>query len=263
MKTTLTCDDCRKPLREIETATADVIVTSPPYNIGKQYGASYNDSASREAFKAFCADWILLCRMALKEDGSFFLNVGSTPANPLLPYELASMCADVLTLQNVFHWIKAITVTPRNSVTPFSVGHFKPINSPRFVTDCHEFVFHFTVRGDVKIDRLALGVPYTDKSNVKRWQHTGGKDLRCRGNTWFVPYPTRRKASAHPAPFPERLVENCIRLHGVGKTKTVLDPFMGSGTSGVVAKRLGVEHFIGFEIEPSYFVQAKHAIEKA
>ena len=45
-------------------------------------------------------------------------------------------------------------------------------------------------RPDLQINRLALGVPYVDKSNIARWGHTRGKDRRCRGNTWFVPYET-------------------------------------------------------------------------
>ena len=55
-----------------------------------------------------------------------------------------------------------------------SFGHFKPINSPRFLNDCHEYVFHFTKSGRVELNRLALGVPYQDKSNIGRWSHTRG-----------------------------------------------------------------------------------------
>ena len=101
-------------------------------------------------------------------------------------------------------------------------GHFKPINSPRFLNDCHEYVFHFTKSGRVELNRLALGVPYQDKSNIARWSHTGGKDLRCRGNTWFVPYETiqsREKERPHPATFPVQLAEWCIKLHGVSRVR--------------------------------------------
>ena len=93
-------------------------------------------------------------------------------------------------------------------------GHFKPINSPRFLNDCHEYVFHFTKSGRVELNRLALGVPYQDKSNIARWRHTQGDDLRCRGNTWFVPYETiqrREKERPHPATFPVQLAEWCIK----------------------------------------------------
>ena len=146
-----------------------------------------------------------------------------------------------------------------------SSGHFKPINSPRFLNDCHEYVFHFTKSGRVELNRLALGVPYQDKSNIARWSHTRGKDLRCRGNTWFVPYETiqsREKERPHPATFPVRLAEWCIKLHGASRVGTMLDPFLGIGNSAVAAQRCGVRRFIGFEIDDAYLAEAKRRIVK-
>ena len=100
-----------------------------------------------------------------------------------------------------------------------SRGHFKPINSRRFLNDCHEYVFHLTPTGPTPIDRLALGVPYADKSNIARWCHTRGRDRRCRGNTWFVPYKTIQPSRERVAHIRRRFrwslaAENCIRLHG-------------------------------------------------
>jgi site-specific DNA-methyltransferase (adenine-specific) len=71
-----------------------------------------------------------------------------------------------------------------------------------------------------------VGVPYADKSNIARWGHTAGRDLHCRGNTWFIPYRTiqnRRRDRPHPATFPVELASNCIRLHGK-KSAVVMDP---------------------------------------
>src|SRR4029450_6897436 len=144
-----------------------------------------------------------------------------------------------------------------------SFGHFKPINSPRFLNDCHEYVFHFTTSGRVELNRLALGVPYQDKSNIARWRHTRGDDLRCRGNTWFVPYQTiqsREKERPHPATFPVQLVGWGIRLHGASTIETMLDPFFGIGNSAVAAQRCGVKKFIGFEIDEAYLAEAKRRI---
>ena len=141
--------------------------------------------------------------------------------------------------------------------------HFKPINSPRYLNDCHEFVFHLTPEGRTPIDRLALGVPYQDKSNIARWGHTGGKDKRCRGNTWFVPYQTiksRDKQRPHPATFPVQLAVNCIKLHGVSRVQTMLDPFLGIGNSAVAAQECGVPKFIGFEIDEVYLAEAKRRV---
>ena len=151
----------------------------------------------------------------------------------------------------------------RSASSGLTFGHFKPINSPRFLNDCHEYVFHFTKSGRVGLNRLALGVPYQDKSNITRWSHTRGKDLRCRGNTWFVPYETiqsREKERPHPATFPVQLAEWCIKLHKAASVRTMLDPFLGIGNSAVAAKRCGVERFVGFEIDEPYLAEAKRRI---
>jgi site-specific DNA-methyltransferase (adenine-specific) len=184
----------------------------------------------------------------------------------MLPHQIVielTSAAGGFLLQNTIHWIKSIAVEDREGDLK-SHGHFKPINSKRFLNDCHECIFHFTKTGRVELDRLAIGVPYQDKSNVARWSHTRGSDLRCRGNTWFIPYETiqsREKERPHPATFPVQLAEWCIKLHGVSCVRTMLDPFLGIGNSAIAAKRCGVKKFIGFEIDEAYIAEAKRRLE--
>ena len=138
-----------------------------------------------------------------------------------------------------------------------AVGHYKPINSDRFVNDCHEFVFHFTRDGRTPLDRTAIGVPYQDASNVARW-HSGAENRRCRGNTWFIPYQTiqsRDKDRPHPATFPPRLPEYCFKLHGLPRLKLAMDPFLGLGSSAVAAAELDID-FVGIEMDPHYLKEA-------
>ena len=235
----------------------DLVVTSPPYNLGVRY-RKYSDRLDRQLYLNWCATWATgICRI-LKPTGSFFLNIGSAPSNPMLPHEIVFQLRDLFVLQNTIHWIKSIAIDNR------TFGHFKPISSKRFLNDCHEYIFHFTKTGRVEIDRLALGVPYQDKSNIARWSHTCGRDSRCRGNTWFIPYQTiqsRAKERPHPATFPVQLAEWCIKLHGVSRVKTMLDPFLGIGNSAVAAQRCGVKKFIGFEIDNTYLAVAKRRLQ--
>ena len=235
----------------------DLVVTSPPYNLGVRYG-KYSDRQDRQSYLRWCGEWAAQIRRLLKPSGSFFLNVGSAPSNPMLPHEIVFELRQLFVLQNTIHWIKSIAIEDR------TYGHFKPISSPRFLNDCHEYIFHFTIDGRIDIDRLALGVPYQDKSNIARWSHTGGSDLRCRGNTWFVPYETiqrRAKERPHPATFPVAVAENCIKLHGVSRVRTMLDPFLGIGNSAVAAQRCDVKKFIGFEIDGKYLAEAKRRLK--
>jgi site-specific DNA-methyltransferase (adenine-specific) len=247
--------DCVAGMTRLAEKSVDLVVTSPPYNLGIKY-SKYQDDQAREAYLAWCLAWGEGIKRVLKDDGALFLNVGASPSNPMLPHELAKAFADHLfTLQNTIHWIKAITIDDDDGDAPISRGHFKPISSPRFLNDCHEYIFHFTKDGKVPIDRLAVGVPYADKSNIARWGHTAGRDKRCRGNTWFIPYKTIRDRNAerpHPASFPPELAENCILLHGHSAAVTVLDPFLGIGNTMVAAQNLHVHRAIGFDIDEGY-----------
>ena len=133
------------------------------------------------------------------------------------------------------------------------MGHYKPINSDRFLNDCHEFVFHFTQDGTTPLDRLAVGVPYQDESNIARWRGAA-RGVRCRGNTWFIPYETiqrRDRDRPHPATFPSKLPEQCLRLHGVDRIRLAMDPFTGLGSTAVACARLGV-NFVGSDLDESY-----------
>ncbi|MFV1995256.1 MAG: site-specific DNA-methyltransferase [Verrucomicrobiales bacterium] len=257
--------DCVEGMRLLPEDCVDLVVTSPPYNLGIDYGA-YDDGGDREAYLEWSVAWAAGVRRVLAPGGSFFLNLGAAPKNPLLPHQLALRFSEIFVLQNTFHWIKSITVESAEGV-PTSVGHFKPINSKRFVNDCHEYLFHFTLDGKVELDRLGVGVPYQDKSNITRWGHSEGRDRRCRGNNWFVPYKTinsRGKERPHPATFPAKLAEYCIRIHGgPPETMTMLDPFLGIGHAAVAAENLGVRRFIGYEIDEGYLAVAceKFAIE--
>jgi site-specific DNA-methyltransferase (adenine-specific) len=257
--------DCIAGMQKLEDGSVDLVVTSPPYNLGIKY-TKYDDNKSRDDYLKWSCMWAKEVKRVLKEKGSFFLNLGACPSNPMIVHELvvALKSQDVgFVLQNTFHWIKSITVQTKDG-KQLSVGHFKPLQSPRYVTDCHEYIFHLTKEGQTPLDRLGVGVPYSDKSNIARWGHTGGRDLRCRGNNWFIPYQTivnRKKQRPHPATFPVELAANCIKIHGFQKDMVVLDPFVGIGHSALAAKECGVEHFIGFDIDPEYISQAKKELK--
>jgi site-specific DNA-methyltransferase (adenine-specific) len=253
----LRLEDCVEGMMHLPDGDVDLVVTSPPYNLGIRY-RKYSDRQDRQSYLNWCVTWATQVRRVLNASGSFFLNIGSAPSNPMLPHEIVFQLRDLFVLQNTIHWIKSIAIDNR------TIGHFKPISSKRFLNDCHEYIFHFTLDGKIGIDRLALGVPYQDKSNIARWSHTRGRDKRCRGNTWFIPYQTiqsREKERPHPATFPVQLAEWCIKLHGVARVKTMLDPFLGIGNSAIAAKNCGVKNFIGFEIDETYLAEAKRRLQ--
>lgn len=249
------CGDCVEGMQEhVETGAIDVVVTSPPYNLGIKYN-KYEDHVADAEYLDWCDSWVYQIGRCLKPDGSFFLNVGSPSANsPFFAFDVARRVGKALSLQNTIHWIKSISL-PLPDGEWLSRGHFKPINSPRYINDCQEYIFHFTKSGTTKLDKKGVGVPYQDKSNIRRWGHTNGEDKRCRGNTWFIPYKTINRRDLdrpHPATFPAELAEKCIRLHGKARC-AVLDPFLGIGNAAIGAcDTKMVREFIGFDIDDYY-----------
>jgi site-specific DNA-methyltransferase (adenine-specific) len=260
----LYCEDCIAFMQKLPANYIDVIVTSPPYNIGKKYTA-YRDDKSREEYLAWMEQVAIESKRILKDNGSFFLNVGGKPSDLVIPYDVENRFRRHYTLQNDILWVKSIAITKgdvgksNGLKSDFSIGHYKPINSNRYLNNCHENIFHFTKEGKTEIDKLAIGVPYGDKSNIERW---GTKeDKRDRGDVWYIPYETVWDGKLHPATFPKKLPSMCIKLHGIRKDLVVYDPFMGIGTTALACLELGV-NYIGTEIDPNYIGIAEKLLEE-
>lgn len=261
--------DCLTILPALEPASVGVVVTSPPYNIGIKY-RSYQDDLPRRKYLNWTYRWLGAASRIMRPDGSLFLNVGAKPTDPWVPLEVAQQARRYFKLQNTIHWVKSIAIDREAAGRAagvdrdLAVGHYKPINSDRFVNDCHEFIFHFTPGGRTRLDRRAVGVPYQDRSNIRRWS-SAGEGVRCRGNTWFIPYETiqsRDRDRPHPASFPPRVPDQCIRLHGVSRAGVVLDPFMGLGSTAIAAARLGLD-FVGIEMDEQYLQEAVERVRAA
>jgi site-specific DNA-methyltransferase (adenine-specific) len=237
--------NCIQGIKQMEKQSifVDVIVTSPPYNIGKEYN-QYSDEKPREEYLDWLESIAKESSRIMNNNSSFFLNVGGKPSDLWIPMDIAQRFRKKLVLQNVIHWIKSISIPKEdagdypNITGDISVGHYKPVNSDRYMNNCHEYIFHFTKNGDVEIDKLAIGVPYQDKSNIGRWKGEIN-DVRF------------QKSRPHPTIFPFKLPEMCLKLHGLKKTMLALDPFMGIGSTAIACKNLNI-NFIGFEIDKSY-----------
>lgn len=238
--------DCVAGMKNLASNSIDICVTSPPYNLNINYG-NYNDNLPRDSYLAWLNDVFVEIARVLKPNGHFFLNVGYSNVDPWVGMDVAQIARKSFVLQNNITWVKSIYVNGKTS------GHFKPINSKRFINATWEHLFHFTKTGDIAVDRLAVGVPFEWKSNIERFAGNTN-DLRCRGNTWYVPYDTianrKKHRGNHPATYPVELVKMCIKLGGVTQG-ILLDPFMGSGTSAVAALQSGLD-YLGFDVDQDY-----------
>jgi len=290
-KILLALGDSFELMAAMAPGSVSVICCSPPYNLSVKYEA-FNDSRSREDYLVWSKAWLGLAFKALSAQGHLFLNMGAKPSDPYGPDEVLQVAKECgWRLQNKIHWVKSVTVKVATkpeliaeaaAKTGLSAsdtaelkrafreiegdglertfGHFKPLNTSRYLNDCYEPVFHLTKTGDVDIDRKAIGAPYEDKTNIARWGHTGGENKRCRGNVWAIAYETIQSRDAerasHPATFPVELAEMCLKLAGGSeKVALAMDPFAGTGTTAVACAKLGI-NCLAVELGPKAFFEA-------
>jgi hypothetical protein len=248
----LRCGDCLRELPLLEAGSVDVVVTSPPYNLGLGY-RSYDDRLGEDAYLTWLMAVAEAVKRVMRPDGSFFLNISGSSKSPWLPFELIVRLRQIFVLQNHITWIKSITTGDD------TVGHFKPVAGGRFLHQAHEHIFHLTLTGDVKLDRLAIGVPYKDKSNITRTSPTSpGAAMRriCVAGATPGSSPTTR---CRPRPRNSVLCstrhhgESAYRLaptHLSGGRNAMNRTIQGSNPHPRVDARLGVRVGCGVWMKP-------------
>ena len=239
-------------------------------------------------YLGWCGEWAGQIRRVLKSNGSFFLNIGAAPSNPMLPHEIVMTFREFFVLQNTIHWIKSIAIddhcsrraagdarashrpsrsfgaASREAATAISsFGHFKPINSRRFLNDCHEYVFHFTKSGRVKLNRLAPACRIRIRATSRVGRILGNRSALSWEHV-VRPYETiqnREKERPHPATFrfnSSNGVSNCTERRASGRCLIL---FSASEIPG--SQRRAVDQKIcRIEIDEAYLAEAKRRIAK-
>ncbi len=214
-------DDCLKVLPILEESSVDLIITSPPYNLGnnhhtgnKQHRA-YNDNLPEAKYQEQQLKFLNECFKVLKEDGSLIYNHKNRikKGKQLSPYKWIFKSNFVVKQEIV--WI--------NRSQNFDKIRFYPFT---------ERLYWLTKKPETK---LFNAINHYDVFDWKEWKPVGTK-----GN--------------HTRAFPEKMVEDILKCFP--NAKVVLDPYMGSGTTGVAAKNLNRE-FIGIELDKNYFDMAE------
>ncbi len=260
--------DCLDYMRSMPAQSVAVVVTSPPYNLGKRYSL-HDDDMLEADYLTWQGNVAQEIARILKPDGHLFLNIGSDSKHAWRAIDVALAYRPHLVLQQTITWVKSIALDAsaipepglRKGLHERTFGHFVSLNSDAYLNPTWEPIFHLTPQGRSPINRLGIGVPYVFADQPERFGHH--RDKHCRGSVWHVPYETvqsRADRDHHPATFPVKLAELCLRLADPRMGELVLDPFVGTGTTLLAAQALSLSA-IGIEIDPAYCAAARRRLK--
>lgn len=245
------CADLLKVLPLLPKGFADLVIIDPPYNLTKQYAASTFRSQDEAAYRAWLETWLPHVCDCLKDTGSLYL---------CCDWHCSAAMYDVLgkylTIVNRITWQREKgRGASRNWKNGMEDIWFAVKNE-------RDYTFHLE---NVKVRRRVLA-PYRDKGQPKDWNETAAGRFRdtCPSNFWddiTVPFWSMAENTVHPTQKPEKLVAKLL-LASSNAGDLIFDPFLGSGTTAAVARKLG-RHCIGIEREMDYCALAVHRLLQA
>ena len=242
--------DCLAVLPLLPRGIADLLIADPPYNLDKDFHGNRFSRMDDAAYEAYTGQWLDAALPCLKPNGSVYV------------------CCDWRSSAVIGRVLES-RLHVRNRIT---WQREKGRGAKKNWKNSMEDIWFATVSEDYSFDadavrqRRRVLAPYRDKGQPKDWQET--KDGRFRdtapSNFWddiSIPYWSMPENTAHPTQKPEKLMAKLV-LASCPKGGTVLDPFLGSGSSAVTAKKLG-RHFVGIEQNPRYCVWCEKRLELA
>ena len=231
--------------------SADLIIIDPPYNLTKNFHGFKFTSSTDDEYLAYLRSWFSKIVSVLKPNGSLYL-CGDWKCTAALQ----RVMSENLTILNRITWQRekgrAATHNWKNGMEDIWYG----VKNPKD--------YYFNVDA-VKIKRRVLA-PYRENGRPKDWEQTGDGKFRLTGpsNFWddiSVPYWSMPENTDHPTQKPEKLIAK-LMLASCPPGGVVFDPFLGSGTTSVVAKKLG-RNYIGIEMNTEYALWAEKRLFKA
>jgi site-specific DNA-methyltransferase (adenine-specific) len=225
---------------ELPDNSIALMVTSPPYNVGKDY----DSDLSLEDYLHFLERVLTETHRVLAPGGRMAFNVanlGRKPYIPLNAHITAMACRVGFLMRGEIIWVKG-----KGTSGSCAWGSWMSATNPT-LRDLHEYVLIFSKD---RFDRPGKG-----ESTISRDEF-----MAATTSVWHIPPESARRVG-HPAPFPVALVERLIHLYTF-EGDTVLDPFMGSGSTAVAAVQSG-RHFVGYEIDPQYVTLCNDRVSQA
>ena len=237
-----------RSMTKVPDGSVALVVTSPPYFAGKEYETALGEGhvpADYIEYLTMLRDVLGECVRTLEPGGRIAVNVANLGRKPY-----RSLAADVTTiLQDDLRLLlrgEVVWQKQRGASGSCAWGSYQSPANP-VLRDTTERVI---IASKGRFDRA--------QSKDRRSTMSADDFMEATLDVWKIS-PESAKRVRHPAPFPVALVERCLHLFTYDGD-VVLDPFMGSGTTGVAAKRTS-RHFVGYDTEPAYVHQARERIE--
>ncbi|MCC9606988.1 site-specific DNA-methyltransferase [Blastopirellula sp. JC732] len=252
-------EDCIQGMKKLPDGSVDLVFADPPFNIGYKYDV-YDDRRSADEYLEWSRGWMEQVVRVLKEDGSFWLAIGDDFAA-----ELKVLATRDLGL-HCRNWVVWYYTFGMHCKAKFTRSHTHLFY---FVRDPEKFTFNdmsirvpsarMLVYGDRRANPKGR-VP--DDTWVLRPQDIP-ESFQSEEDTWHFPRVAgtfKERAGFHGCQMPEQLLGRIIKVSS-SEGETVLDPFAGSGSTLVVAKKLG-RRYLGFEMSQEYAAAAQSRIEE-
>ncbi len=244
------CGDVFSVAAQLPKACVDLLIADPPYNLNKTFNGQSFKGQTAEAYEAYTRAWLSAVDPLLKETASIY--VCCDFQSSLI---IGRVLGDFYKVRNRITWQRE---KGRGARTNWK----NSLEDIWFATKSDTYTFHLDA---VKLRRRVLA-PYKTNGQPKGWETTEQGMFRdtCPSNFWddiTIPFWSMRENTAHPTQKPEKLMAKLI-LASSNVGDVVFDPFLGSGTTSVVAKKTG-RHFLGIERDSQYCVWAEKRLEEA
>ncbi|MDR1915240.1 MAG: site-specific DNA-methyltransferase [Synergistaceae bacterium] len=243
-------DDALRTLKLFPDAFVDLLIVDPPYNLDKAFGSTTFKRMSSDDYRSFTERWIEAVKHTLKATASVYI---------CCDWRTSMIIGDILgkyfTIQNRITWQRE---KGRGAMHNWK----NSMEDIWFTTVSDRYTFNVD---DVKMRRRVIA-PYKAEGKPKDWTETEAGNFRDTfpSNFWddiSIPYWSMSENTDHPTQKPEKLIAKLV-LASSNPGDVILDPFLGSGTTAVVAKKLD-RRFVGIECEAAYCAYAQKRLKMA
>lgn len=242
--------DTFEVLKLLPEKIIDLLIVDPPYNLSKNYHGNIFDKQKELEYENYTKKWIDAVIHTLKDDATIYV---------CCDWESSLIIGKVL---KEYFKVKNRITWQREKGRGAKTNWKNAMEDVWFATNSNNYTFNVN---DVKVRKKVIA-PYRINGQPKDWNETIEGNFRDSypSNFWddiTIPFWSMQENTTHPTQKPEKLIAKLI-LASSNKGDVVLDPFLGSGTTSVVAKKLG-RKYIGIEYNMQYCAWAEYRLEKA